>query len=988
MRFTLARGVIATLLLVVGAGCGTEKEIKKEPVFVECGPGAPNGVCEAGYTCFEGECVESATLCSLTNLEGRCAEGFTCFEGGCVPVNALCGPSNPTGPCATGNTCLQGECVATADLCSAANPDGICPSGQVCRDGICAGDVLDACDEHVYTTQPTIGVRTEVTASATGAVTLNGVAAGDRFTVGSVGSGSRPLPPEAGVVLTAVAGTPGEAEFRVGANDTETAANLASAINANPIASALVTATAEGSTVRFTAKAPGAAGNGIGISGTPGIRFNAERDTLQGGRGTGKAIITVDGLQFRDASGNGQLEPYEDWRLRPICRARDLAQRMTVPEKVGLMSESSSLGGGTADGLVPASARAQIVVNHVRQALFRFGSRTGRELAASINNMQELAEALPYGIPIVITGDPAHSIRMSTNAASGAQSLSVPAIFSAWPTPLGLGAANDAELTWLYGDTVRREFMAAGLRWQLGPMADSATEPRWERVQGTFGENALAVAKHVRACVAGFQGSYDGDLRNGIAATAKHFPGAGTNEEGMDSHSFEGRFAVHPGGNFEYHLIPFQAAFDIGVAAIMPCYSVYADVPEYNPLGVPSGFSYGFITELAKQKMGFTGMVTGDWGAASSSAFGSLQNLSTAERAAMWLEAGSHQYGSDSSDGFLLAYNEGLVTEEQINEAAAKILEMTFKLGLFENPYVDEEYAEQEVNSEQNQIDGFNAQKRAIVLLQNRGNVLPISGERQQADSNGDGVVKVYYDGVVDALYGSDRLSAFLDDYDYRSPAGDGVMAVEQADIAEADIAVLRISARKGTYFGLDAGVPLSYDKPFPGLKNDSNYPAAVRDRNRVIDAFRIRDGYTRADGTFVEPVNPNLKIVLVMNMDRPSIVKPFIHGLKTLDELPGEPGSYPMVSDENNVNQSIVTQTVEGAHAGVDAFLVDFGAYDRAILDFLFNQNVPPGVDRHGLARLPMEIPSTDAEVEAQYEDLPADTRFPTFRLGAGMSY
>ena len=232
-------------------------------------------------------------------------------------------------------------------------------------------------------------------------------------------------------------------------------------------------------------------------------------------------------------------------------------------------------------------------------------------------------------------------------------------------------------------------------------------------------------------------------------------------------------------------------------------------------------------------------------------------------------------------------------------------------------------------------------------------------------------------------------LSNFLDDYDFRSP-GDGASqrpVVHVPDLADADIAVLRITARKGNYFGLDAGVPLSFDAPFPGTQNDTNLAAAIRDRNRVIDAFRVRDGYTNAAGEVVPATNPNLKIVLVMNMDRPGIVKPFINGLRTLDETPGQPGSYPVVSDEANVNQSVVTTSTAEAKAGVDAFLVDFGAYDRALLDFLFNRDVPPGVAGHGRARLPMEIPSTDAEVEAQFEDVPADTRNPTFRLGAGMN-
>jgi beta-glucosidase len=209
---------------------------------------------------------------------------------------------------------------------------------------------------------------------------------------------------------------------------------------------------------------------------------------------------------------------------------------------------------------------------------------------------------------------------------------------------------------------------------------------------------------------------------------------------------------------------------------------------------------------------------------------------------------------------------------------------------------------------------------------------------------------------------------------------------VEAASAATADIAVVRIAARKGTYFGLDAGVPLSFDGPLPSPSGatDGNLAAAIRDRNRVIDLFRIRDGYTDSTGAAVAPVNAALKIVLVVHIDRPPIVKPWVNGLTTLDETAGSPGSYPLVSNEANVNQTIVTTGTPTAHVGVDTLLADFGAYDRAVLDFVFRRS--PITDwTYGAARLPIEFPSTDAAVSAQYEDVPSDSLAPTFTLGAG---
>jgi hypothetical protein len=118
------------------------------------------------------------------------------------------------------------------------------------------------------------------------------------------------------------------------------------------------------------------------------------------------------------------------------------------------------------------------------------------------------------------------------------------------------------------------------------------------------------------------------------------------------------------------------------------------------------------------------------------------------------------------------------------------------------------------------------------------------------------------------------------------------------------------------------------------------------------------------------------------MHMDRPGIVKPFINGLVSLDETLGTSGSYPLVSNPAN--------TSAAGLKGVDAFMVEFGAYDRAVLDVLFNKNVPttPAGYFYGQSRLPTEIPSSDAEVDAQFEDVPDDTPYPTYLIGAGSTY
>lgn len=721
--------------------------------------------------------------------------------------------------------------------------------------------------------------------------------------------------------------------------------------------------------------------------------------TVKVGTGTGKAIITVDGKQFRDLDADAKLSPFEDWRLPETCRAIDLLGRMTVPQKVGLMSESTYVGGGTADGTIPAEVQAVIVNDHVRQSLIRLGSASAAQLAVYLNNLQVLAETQPLAIPVVITTDPSHGFSMNMSNL-GAMSDAASTIVTPWPQPLGLGAINDAAVTKAYGDVVRREFMAMGFRWQLGPQIDLATEPRWARVQSLFGDSGPEVSKHAAACIEGFQGSATGDVRNGIVATMKHFPGGGPNEQGKDSHTSLGRFNVYPGNNFLYHQLPFRAAIGVGAAAVMPNYSILKDQYGYDPLQVGAAFSKELITDYLKDTLGFTGMVTSDWGTMSFAANG-VEALTPPERAALFVQAGSDQLGSDSYTIVQAAFDQGLLSEDELDRAAGKILEMSFKLGIFENPYVDAAAAGTIVRSEANMREGFDAQKKAVVILKNvehsspsfcpvpffcingGARYLPIVGDATH-DTTGDGTVRVYFDGVVDSIAGDplrpDQMSRFLGDYDYTSPAAGAALAVDATTTPDtADIAVLRIVSRKGSYFGLDEGVPLSFDAPFPGKQADVNEASAVNDAHKVINLLRKRDGYRLSDGTAVAPTNPNLKIVLVMHMDRPAIVAPFVNGLATLDETPGVPGSYPLVSNPANEARSGL--------AGVDAFLVEFGAWDRAVLDVLFNVSAPAGF-AYGSAKLPIEIPSSDAEVSAQLEDLPSDTPHPTYFIGAGQTY
>jgi beta-glucosidase len=960
MRLNVMRIAAAAGLALGAAACSPDKEYVVTQEIPACSATYPTGSCPTGQTCFGGTCAATSGLCSASNKSGTCPGGWSCYEGGCIPAAAVpqaCSETVPNGTCEEGSVCVQGTCLSSASVCSATNQSGVCPTNWACYKGGCiVADPTppDPCAAPAFTAQPVLRFAADF-----GTTTP---------TAGTIGPDGKPL------------GT-GAAPYTYDHD-------------ANPA--------------------------------TPAVEVPY----------TQKSAITVDGRQFRDLNHNGTLERYEDWRYRPICRARDLVTRMTVRQKTALMQETSNVGAGTTTGVLEQTA-VNVLADEMRAALVRYSANLGpQEYATYTNSMQAMCEGSALGIPFIITGDPGNFVTQSTSGA-GAQSLAINPALSQWPNPAGLGAINDAAISFAYGDAVRKDLMGMGFRWQLGPMVDIATEPRFGRVITMLGENGPAVTKHAREIVLGFQAGRDG-LAGGIAATVKHFPGTGPEEEGKDSHGYRGKYNVYPAGMFDYHLEPFRAVIDAGAASVMPAYSIEKGILDWNPEQVGTAFSHGMITRLLKQELGFDGMITSDWGLIEGfCAIGicsphGVEGLTYSERAALFIKAGNHQLGFDRYQHILNAYNEGLLDDADIDGAAEKVLEMSFKLGIFENPYTDSAHAALARSAETMQA-GFDAQKKSIVLLKNNSAArLPISQTRYAnlttlpngqpgtpnapdvgefgSDTNRNGTIEVFYDGVLDALNGTDRYSAapisLMDDYDYRAAgsgtpgtAGFALPIAAAASAATADIAVLRITARNGAQNGYDRGVPLSFDGLYPGFDNDGSRAGATADARKVIDLFRIRDGYTMADGTFVGPTNSSLRIVLVLHMLRPAIVRPFVWGLRTLDERPGclytGGGAaglelcYPVVSDEANVNRSDVNTTTPTAHAGVDVFLVDFGAYDRALLDVLFNQHVPttPTGYVYGMARLPQEIPNSDEAVNAQLEDAPADSLQPTYVIGSGMN-
>lgn len=630
-------------------------------------------------------------------------------------------------------------------------------------------------------------------------------------------------------------------------------------------------------------------------------------------------IITVGGRQFKDLNRNGRLDPYEDWRLSPRERAASLVSIMSNEQKAGLMIHSSP-GSVNAVG-VDDTTRDRIENLHMRFGVARLGSDSPSDMAWYFNEVQKLAERQPLGIPFLISLDPVHGIDGTSNDS----------VFTQFPMPLGFGAIDDPEMTRAFTQVLNQEYRAVGIRMQLGPMADIASEPRWQRVQNTLSENPDVVYRNIGPFVQGMQ---DG-MRVGptsVGAVIKHFPGVGANEGGMDSHTEWGQHNVFPGNNLAEHIRMFEPAFESGVIGMMPGYSIFLDQFEEN---VAVAYNKE-IMDLAAE-MGFEGYVVSDWGVLRNAAWG-VEELSQSEKVAKFLNAGSHQDGGGSDPGiFLTALEEGYITEAHLDNATQKILEFMFSLGIFENPYVDDEAADSLVNNSQTRAIGMEAMQRSYVLLKNEANTLPL---------NKSASLDVFYSGRAEDS--ADVAARYLRGSNINLVRSDYERSADRiAAMAAADVAVLRIRARDGIYFGIDAGIPLSFTAEAvtpEGEVSERDYTVHGGPnrwgawQDGVIDYWNLVQDALRA-----KQQNPDLKLIIDMYNIRPGIVEPFI------DQL--------------------------------DGFFVNYGANDEAFLSILFGDVSPTG-------RLAMEIPSSDEAVAAQREDVPSDTANPTFEYGAGLSY
>lgn len=556
----------------------------------------------------------------------------------------------------------------------------------------------------------------------------------------------------------------------------------------------------------------------------------------------------IEAPAWRDLNHDGVLDPYEDVRLPIAERVENLLGQMTLEEKVGSMVHASlpaadSPIGASSQGYDMPRVTAMVKSGHISSFITRL-VMPPQELARQNNQVQKIAEGTRLGIPVLVSTDPRHHFQATLGASTTGGG------FTLWPDTLGFAALGSADLVRRFGDIARREYRAVGIHMALSPQADVGSEPRWSRFSATFGSDPDTISRLAGAYVEGFQGGKNGVTRDGVATVVKHWVGYGAEPEGFDGHNRYGRNVYLSQASFADHTRAFDGALAAGSAGVMPSYVVIhgprVGGKALEPVG--AGFNRQLLSDLLRGEKGFRGLIVSDWSITrdcpaaclaptaddpqTAPAIGmpwGVERLSVVERFAKGVDAGIDQFGGVEEAGpILAAVRQGLLSEARIDASVRRILTLKFELGLFEDPFVDEQNARSVVGNSEWQIEADRAQRESQILLRNEGSLLPLPAGK-----------KLW-------LYGADPAVALAAGY------------IVVDDPAAADVALIRVAT------------------PFERLH--PNHFFGSRQHEGRLD-FRADDPGVQA----LTRVARHVPTILAVEMDRPAILTEVARSSKAL---------------------------------------------------------------------------------------------------------
>ena len=401
-------------------------------------------------------------------------------------------------------------------------------------------------------------------------------------------------------------------------------------------------------------------------------------------------------------------------------RLSDLMGRMTLEEKVAQMCQyvglehmkaaekslsPEELLGNDALGFyenLHSSEVAQMVIDG------EIGSFLHVVTAEESNYLQSLAEQSRLKIPLLIGIDAIHGNALVSGA-------------TVYPTPINMAATFNNEIAYDIAKETAVEMRATGSHWAFTPNIDVMRDPRWGRVGETFGEDPFLVGEMGVAMINGFQqGDFTG--LNKVIACAKHMIAGGEPINGLNASPMD----VSERTLQEIHLPPYKKAIDAGVYSIMAAHN------ELN--GIPCHMHKRLMTDLLRNEWGFDGFYVSDW--MDIERIEKLHRVARNFKEATYLsvDAGMdmHMHGPHFLEEVVALVKEGRITQERVDMAAEKILTTKFKLGLFENRYVDLKKINTLVFTEKHKETALKSARESITLLKNTNGFLPLMASNKK----------------------------------------------------------------------------------------------------------------------------------------------------------------------------------------------------------------------------------------------------------------
>jgi beta-glucosidase len=646
-----------------------------------------------------------------------------------------------------------------------------------------------------------------------------------------------------------------------------------------------------------------------------------------------KKIISIYILCFLTLNSTAQQPLYLDVKQPVEKRVQDLLKRMTLEEKVAQMcqyvgiehqmeSYKNNKGKEPAANDDASSFYKGISFDSLRKMVVngRVGSFLHIVTAKEGNEMQRLAMQSRLKIPILVGIDAIHGNALVSGC-------------TVYPTPLGLAGTFNPSLVEKISAATAKEMRATGSHWTFTPNIDIARDARWGRVGETFGEDPLLVSLMGVAMVKGLQGK---NMKGNdvVASCIKHLIGGGNSVNGLNGSPTD----ISERTLWEVHLPPYQAGVDAGAFTVMTAHN------ELN--GVPCHSNKYLMTDVLRNKWGFKGFYVSDW--MDIERLNTVHHVAANQKEAVYqtLMAGMdmHMHGPNFLEPVVELVKEKRIPLSLIDKSAGKILEAKFKLGLFENPFVDEALASTLKNNEEHKALNLQAARQSIVLLKNENNYLPLSSSTKRILVTGPNANNQTMLGDWSLLQPEENVITAFEGLKQEAPAGTTVEYFATGTVKKIDDSAITAAGNKAKEF--DAVVVIVGENSLryqnkektSGENIDRDNINLIGQQNKLINEL-VKDG---------KPV-----IVVLVN-------------------------SRPLAVGEIIKNTPAVIEAWEPGNLG-----------GQALAEIIFGKINPSG-------KLPMSIPRSTGQIPTYYNYKPSNyfhkyietTSSALYDFGFGLSY